>query len=100
MRTMLPSVCAISLCSTKSLLMRQQLMGLAWSLGRWTAEGGRAQQGHGGFSFHTRRTSMTDIAKVVASFERNIEAQTGKSVAAWAGPALKQRMHRLTTLSE
>jgi hypothetical protein len=36
--------------------------------------------------------SVTDIAKAVASFERNIEAQTGKSVAAWAGLAMKQRL--------
>ena len=35
---------------------------------------------------------MTYIAKAVVSFERNIEVQTGKSVAAWAGLALKQRL--------
>ena len=37
---------------------------------------------------------MTDVAKAVAGFERNIEAQTGKSVAAWVGLALEQRLAR------
>lgn len=41
---------------------------------------------------------MTDVAKAVASFERNIEAQTGKSVAAWAGLALKQKLAKHTEI--